>query len=108
MSVKAATEEELAEFPFEQKTVKIGKASFTFRELSVQENDDCADGARGEDKQINFRTMMRLMILASAVEPPLTAKALGKLPQRVYARIYETVNTLNDPDTLPDDDEGNA
>jgi hypothetical protein len=105
------------EFPFEQKSIEIAGKTFTFRELSVQENDDCADSSRGQDGQINGRTMVRLMIIASSVEPKLTPTVLAALPQRVYAKLYDVVNDLNDPDSLdksktPDvtveDDEGNA
>jgi hypothetical protein len=112
--VKSATAREQLEFPFEQRTIDVAGHSFTFRELSVQENDDCADSSKDPDGRINGRTMVRLMIIASSIEPKLTPKILGTLPQRVYAKIYDIVNDLNDPDSLGKnkdievDDEGNA
>ncbi len=108
--MKTATEQEEDVFPFEQKTVDILGRSFTFRELSVQENDDCADAARGPDNMINGRTMVRLMMIASSVDPKLTPKNLAALPQRVYAKLYDTVNALNDPESLekPEDESGVA
>lgn len=110
MPVKTeATQAELAEFPFETRQLTIGDRKWTFRELSVQENDDCADASK-KDGVINARTMMRLMIIQSSVEPKLTPAMLGALPVRVYAKIYDLVNDLNDPDSLgkKDGDEGNA
>lgn len=108
MSVKQATEQELIEFPFVEKTVKILGKDYTFRELSVQENDECADMSREKDNRINGRTMMRLMIVAASVEPKLTVESLAKMPQRVYLKVYEIVNELNNL-TLDDEDdtEGN-
>lgn len=118
MPVKTATEQEQEMFPFEQKTVSVAGKEFTLRELSVQENDDCADSARGPDNMINGRTMVRLMIMASCVDPKMTPMLLAKLPQRVYAKLYDAVNELNDPESLDkkgekkgdesEDDEGNA
>ena len=77
MPVKEATANELELFPFEQRDVVINGRKFTFRELSVQENDDCADGSKDQEGLINARAMMRLMLLASSVEPKLTAKSLA-------------------------------
>lgn len=109
MSVKQATEQELIEFPFAEKTAKILGKEYRFRELSVQENDECADMSRDKDGRINGRTMMRLMIMAASVEPKLTVETLAKMPQRVYMRVYDVVNELNNM-TLDDDEEeeGNA
>lgn len=120
MSVKSATDTELVEFPFEEKSVTVGGREWRFRELSVQENDDCADAAKGPDGMINGRTMMRLTILASSVSPKLTPELLAKMPTRLYGKLYDLVNELQNPDTLKDgdkklppgvereDDEGNA
>lgn len=94
-AVKTASEDELLTLPFATKTIRISGKSFTFRELSVEENDNCADAARTENGGINGRTMMRLMIIASATDPKLSADMLAKMPQRAYIRIYDTVNDLN-------------
>lgn len=114
MSVKSATDAEETQFPFEEKVLVLGGKEWRFRELSVQENDDCADSAKGQDGMINARTMMRLMIIQSSVQPKLSPNSLGKLPTRVYGKIYDLVNELQNPDTLkeqdvvPGADEGNA
>lgn len=102
MSVKSATDAEEVEFPFEEKAITIGKREWRFRELSVQENDDCADAAKDKEGRINGRTMMRLTIIASSVEPKITPEILAKMPTRVYGKIYDVVNDLQNPDTLGD------
>ena len=109
MSLKVATDEELIEFPFVERTAKILGKDYKFRELSVQENDECADMSRDKDGRINGRTMMRLMIMAASVEPKLTVDTLAKMPQRVYLRVYDVVNELNNLTLDEDEDaEGNA
>lgn len=100
MSVKSASEEELVEFPFEERSIVIGKQTFRFRELSVQENDDCADASKDAEGRINGRTMMRLTIIASSVEPKITPALLAKMPTRMYGKIYDVVNELLNPDSL--------
>lgn len=94
------------EFPFAKETVEIAGNTFTFRELTVAENDACADAAQGPDGNFNGRTMMRMMIIESSVEPKLTTEDLAKMPNRVYIKIYDVVNRLNTLDI--DDSEGNA
>ncbi len=86
-----------------------GRGTYKFRELSVDENDACRDGATAKDGTFNGRTMIRLMIVASSVEPKLTMANLAKLPQRVYAKIVNFVNDLNDEMSLdPKEDPGNS
>lgn len=94
-SIKGPNGEELMKLPFEEKTVTIAGQKFKFRELTVEENDAAADMAKNPDGSVNGRTMMRLMIMASAVEPPLDAEVIAKLPQRAYIKIYDTVSALN-------------
>jgi hypothetical protein len=89
------TEAERMSLPFEERTVTIKGQKFRFRELSVEENDRAADSAKNPDGTVNGRTMMRLMILASLIEPKLSAQELAKLPQRAYIRIYDAVADLN-------------
>lgn len=111
MPVRGATADEEMEFPFAQETIQMAGRDWTFRELSVQENDDAADGARDKDGLINGRTMMRLTIMASAVEPKITTKMLAKMPTRMYAQIYEVVNRLQNPpedESDKDEDKGNS
>lgn len=110
MSVKSATEAEAVEFPFAEKSVDISGREWRFRELSVQENDDAADASKDKEGRINGRTMMRLTIITSSVEPKITPKMLAAMPTRVYGKIYDVVNELQNPETLDEDDkkEGNA
>lgn len=91
-----------------------GRGIWKFRELTVDENDACREGAMSKDKNgqevFNGRTMIRLMIVASSVEPKISLKDLSNLPQRVYARIVNFVNDLNDEASLEpkDEDLGNS
>ena len=86
-------------FPFAEKVVKLTDGSeWRMRELSVGENDTCADGAKKPDGDIDGRAMMRLMIAKSAVEPTLTLDELLAMPNRVYIKFAEAVNELNSPD----------
>ena len=93
--------------PFEEAVIKVKGTEFRFRELSVAENDECADAAKNPDGTVNGRTMMRMMIIKSSVDPKLDADSIGSLPQRAYIKIYDAVSNLNTVD-LNDDDEGNA
>lgn len=102
-AVTDKTDSEKLTLPFAEKTVSVGGMKFKFRELSVQENDDCADGAKNPDGSINGRTMMRLMIINSSMDPKLTNEQLGDMPQRAYIRIYDAVNELNTLDIDADD-----
>jgi len=91
-------------------TLDLGsRGSFTFKELTVEENDNCREAATTKSKDgtetFNGRTMMRMMIIASAVDPKITQKDLANLPQRVYAQIVDFVNNLNDGASLDKDDE---
>lgn len=99
------SDEERMVLPFEERTIMIGGQEFRFRELSVEENDKAADAAKQPDGTINGRTMMRLMILTSLVEPKMTSKELVKLPQRAYIRIYDAVSELNTVDLDADSEE---
>lgn len=90
-------------FKFAEKDITIGEQVFTFRELSVADNDFCAEAARDEKGEIDGRKMMRLMIAKSAVDPKLSLEELLTLPNRAYLRFAEAVNDLNAPDE--DEDE---
>ncbi len=86
-----------------------GRGTYKFRELAVDENDACREGATNKEGVFNGRTMIRMMIVASAVEPKITMAELGKLPQRVYAKIVNFVNDLNDEMSLDQkEDPGNS
>lgn len=94
-------------FPFAKETVQIGENTMTFRELTVAENDECADAATGPNNKFSGRTMMRMMIMKSCVDPVLTSETLASMPNRAYMQIYDVVNRLNTLDLNGDeDDEG--
>jgi hypothetical protein len=88
-------------FTFNEKTITIGEDAYKFRELTVGENDFCADAAKGPDGTIDGRKMMRLMIVKSAVEPKLSAEDLLAIPNRIYIKFCEVVNDL----AVPEEDE---
>ena len=99
---------DVIKFPFAKKTVTIAEQDFVFRELTVAENDECADAAQGPGpNDFNGRTMMRMMIIKSSVEPALDSEMLAAMPNRVYIQIYDIVNALNTLST-EGDEEGNA
>jgi hypothetical protein len=90
-------------FPFETKTITVGETDYTFKELTVGENDACADAAKGEDGAIDGRKMMRLMVTKSSVEPKLTLDDLAECPNRLYIKFCEVVNVLNIPEDEGED-----
>jgi hypothetical protein len=95
LEVTSAPPTKIEDMAYETKEIAVRGARMRFRELTVEENDAAADAAKQPDGTINGRTMMRMMIIASSVEPKLTPEQLGKLPQRVYLKIYDAVTELN-------------
>ncbi len=85
------------EFPFEEKTILVHGREFTFRELSVLENDQSAEKARKPDDTIDGRLMMRFMVAAASVAPKLDVAALAKVPNKIYLQFATVVNDLNAP-----------
>lgn len=101
------------EFPPETATITYKGRAYTFRELTLGENDVCREAATGPDGAFDSRAMMRQMIVQASVDPELTYDDLLTIPQRFYAQIVDLVNRLNDPDTLEgdkdkDEDPGNS
>jgi hypothetical protein len=78
---------------------------YKFQEVTVEENDRCLDAATNPDGQtINNRTLTRLLILASTVEPKgFSLTDLIHMPYRAYQHIVDLVNDLNDADKIPAD-----
>lgn len=95
-------------FGFGTKTIKIGNRDWTFRELSVEENDECSDAAQLPDGKWSGRIAMRAMILRSAVDPKLTPDEIAALPISAYNAIVEAVNTVNSGDITVEGDDPNA
>ena len=98
-------------FIFASKELDIDGRKFSFKELSVKENDQCLDASRQQDGTFDGRIHMRMMIAKSSVEPKITVDNLAGLPNRVYLRIAEFVNDLNNIDDALDTTEpaeGNA
>lgn len=93
-------------FAIVTKELNLGmRGKFSFRELTVEENDTCRETATAKDGTFNGRTMMRMMVTMSAIDPEIKLEQLNKLPQRVYAAIVEFVNDLNDSESLTDEGE---
>lgn len=84
-------------FTFAEKEIEYEGQKFKFRELSVAENDYCADAARDEKGTIDARRMMRIMIAKSVVDPKITVDDLAEIPNRAYLKFAEIVNDLNSP-----------
>lgn len=91
-------------YDYASKTVKIGSRDWTFRELSVEENDACNDAGNGPDGKWNGRAAMRSMVLHSCVDPKMSPADLAKLPLSVYNRIIEAVNDVNSGDVISESD----
>lgn len=78
--------------------------SYTFREITVDENDEALEAAKNPDgNTINTRVMNRMIITMSAIDPKISLDELGKFPHRLYQKIVDVVNELNDPDRVEED-----
>lgn len=97
--------------PFEfapiTKDVTYQGRTYTFRELTVGENDLARELATNEKDEFDGRVMIRQMIVLGAVAPAMTMDDLEKVPQRLYAQFINAVNDLNDPATF-EEDPGNS
>jgi len=102
MTSKAATRDPF-DFPSETKSIAYKGVTYTFRELTVAENDLCRELATGTDDSFDGRTMIRQMIVLGAQSPEMTLEQLEKVPQRLYAQFIDVVNELNDPATFEAD-----
>ena len=91
------------EFPVETKSITYKGVTYTFRELTVGENDQCRELATGPDDAFDGRVMIRAMIVEGAVEPKIEMEDLERVPQRLYAQFINIVNDLNDPETFKAD-----
>lgn len=86
------------DFPPVEASTEYKGIKYKFRELTVAEVDQCRDDAT-INGEWDGRLMTRFMIVAAAVEPPMTLEQLGKMPQRLYSAVVTLVNDLNDPDS---------
>ena len=91
------------DFPSETKDIIYKGVTYTFRELTVAENDLCRELATGPDDSFDGRIMIRQMIVLGASKPEMTMEQLEKVPQRLYAHFIDVVNALNDPATFEAD-----
>jgi hypothetical protein len=90
---------------FRTRTATIGGTEYTFRELSVKENDACTTAARQADGSFDGRIMMRLMVLKSIIEPNLNDSQLMELPQRLYLRLCDVVSDINADEEIDEDED---
>lgn len=95
------------DFPPNTKAISYMGVEYTFRELTVAETDEARESSMDGEK-FDGRLMTRLMIVTGSVEPKMTLETLGKLPQRLYSLVVDTVNELNDPDALAEKDAKNS
>lgn len=85
-------------------TVTHQGKSYKFREITVDENDEALEAAKNPDgNTINTRVMNRMVITTSAVDPKISLDKLGKFSHRLYQKIVDAVNELNDPDRVEED-----
>lgn len=83
--------------PYLTKEITLRGVHYKFRELTVEENDDCADASRDAEGVFNPRTMMRMVLMKAAQDPKITATDLGHMSQPVYLALCEVVNQLLEP-----------
>lgn len=96
-------------YVLETRKITIGGRSWVFRELTVEETDQCRELATDKDSGYDPRKMLRSMIAISSVDPTLTLDQVMRAPQRLFGLWVDVINELADPDTLlPKDDSGNA
>jgi len=75
--------------------------TFSFRELTAEEYDQCVALATGDDKSLDTVQLLRWMIVKGSVDPKLDPASLGKLPFSAVGKISKAVNDLHfapDPD----------
>lgn len=90
---------------FDQTSVTHKGTTYTFRELSAEEYDECVELAshgEGDDKQLDAVQMLRWMIVKGSLQPKLNASTLAKLPFSATTKISRAVNDLH---FRPDEDE---
>lgn len=92
------------DYSFGTKTITVKGVSYTFREISVDENDECNEVGNGPDGKWNGRAALRMMISKSAVDPKLDLATIGRMPLSVYNAVATAVNEVNSGD-LDDDAE---
>jgi hypothetical protein len=86
------------DIPFKEANVTVGGTAWKFRELSVEENDECLEKSRRPDNTIDGRVLMRLQIVKASVEPKITLDKMVKLPNRAFLSFADTVNDLLAPE----------
>ena len=83
---------------FETASVTHRGTTYTFRELSAEEYDQCVElstTGEGDDKSLDTVQLLRWMIIKGSLEPKLDPAALGKLPFSAVTKISRTVNDLH-------------
>lgn len=86
------------------RTISHKGKQYIFREITVDENDEALEAAKNPDgNTINTRVMNRMIITASAVDPKISLDDIAKMPHRLYQKIVDMVNELNDPDRVEED-----
>ncbi len=89
---------------YDTRTVEHKGKSYTFREITVEENDAAMDAAKNPDGQtLNTKVMNRMIISTTAVEPKVGIDDISKMTHRLYQKIVDAVNELNDPDRVETD-----
>jgi hypothetical protein len=89
---------------FNTTEITVKGKSYSFRELSAEEYDECVELAshgEGDDKTLDTVQMLRWMIVKGSVDPKLNPAQLGKLPFSATTKISRAVNDLH---FAPDED----
>jgi hypothetical protein len=92
------------DFPTTIKSVTFKGVTYTFRELTLAENDECRDAAKQPNGEVDGILQTRLMVCAASVEPKIKLEDLAKVPLRLYSRFYEIIIELHDEETLEGND----
>lgn len=102
-ATKTPTAAEIDE-AFNTTSVKNKGKTYTFRELSAEEYDECVELAsrgEGDDKTLDTVQMLRWMIIKGSVDPKLDIASVAKMPFSLTTKISRAVNDLH---FAPDED----
>ena len=89
---------------YDTRTVEHKGKTYLFREITVEENDAAMDAAKNPDgTSLNTKVMNRMIISTTSVDPKVSLDDISKMTHRLYQKIVDAINELNDPDRVETD-----
>jgi hypothetical protein len=86
------------DFPVRTASIEYQGVKYTFAELTLAQNDEIRELATNAEKEYDVRLGMRLTVCYSAVDPKIEMEQLAAFPSTLYAKVFDLVNALHDPD----------